>query len=105
MFEFKKILFFYFVLASFWCNAQEISFTQAPENYQLYARGEDNLAKVYFSGKINKDSELNELTLNVQRDGENFKTISGRIQNKEFYLNVDIEAGLYQYKFELNTKT
>ena len=80
---------------------QEINFDISPEDYQLYPRDLNNLASVIFSGSISDETELNRLKLKVFKDDILIDEKFLKIADKKFKIISKIEAGLFQYRFEL----
>ena len=80
---------------------QEINFDISPEDYQLFPRDLNNLASVIFSGSISDETELKRLKLKVFKDDFLIDEKSLKISDKKFKITSKIEAGLFQYRFEL----
>jgi len=81
--------------------SQTLKFTEAPENYRLYARDNSDSAKILISGTVNKTSNFSELSLKVFQDGMLFDTQKAGISNMRFSLSTRIPSGLHQFKFEV----
>lgn len=96
-----SILFIFFAFDSF---AQDIQYSKAPENYQLYARDISDSASVLIRGKIPKGVKYDELTLHVFKDNELYVSQDSKIQDKQFRADTRIDAGLHQFRFELHFK-
>ena len=85
--------------------AQTITLSKAPEFYQLYPRNSHNLANVDLEGRVNKPG-YDHIVLKIYQDGQIKKNQSVRLNYKKsqqagFSFGSSIQAGLYQYKFEL----
>jgi len=59
-----------FILFAFVSFSQEINYSEAPENFQLYARDKSDSATVSVRGKLSKDKKWDEITLNVFKNNE-----------------------------------
>lgn len=88
-------------LCGFNAISQDVIFTEAPEEYQLYARSENDSAVVRFAGKLTKETDITELLLKVYKDKKPYDTQKVVITDKGFDLTTKIDAGLHQFKFEL----
>jgi hypothetical protein len=96
-----------FALSLFFISSmysQEIIFSKAPEDYQLYPRNNKNTAEVVFSGEIQGKAKFKKYVLKVFKDNELFDTQKTRLKNKKVLFSTEIHAGLHQYKFELHAK-
>ena len=95
---FLSILFIYTGTYSY---TQQLKLDKGPEDYQLFARDKNDKATVLFSGKVTDDAKFNELRLKVYKDGVLYDNKSVKIENREFKFSSIIQAGLFQYRFEL----
>lgn len=93
--------FLFFILGSLVSNAQELIFSSVPEDYQLYARDENNNATVKISGKLAKRTAIEALSLKVLKDGQLYDNQKISIEENTFSFTTNIEAGLHQFRFEL----
>lgn len=101
MIHFKLIIFTLFLGTSLVGFSQEIKFREAPEDYQLYARDSSNTADVLFTGQLKKNSLLKELKLKVFQNKILLLTQEIVVKNNKFSSTTNIDAGLYEYKFEI----
>ena len=99
--KFKIILPIFFLFIISFSYAQDLNFEKSPENYQLYPRDKNNKASVVFSGIITEKNELNELELKVYKDEALYESKFIKIENKKFEFSYIINAGLFEYRFEL----
>ena len=97
----KLLLSFIIILTTFAGFSQTLKFTEAPENYRLYARDKSDSATVLISGTIDKKSNFSSLSLKVFQDGMLFDTQQTEISNKRFSLSTRIPSGFRQFKFEV----
>jgi len=67
-------LFYVFILTISSFYAQEIEFTEAPENYRLYSREVSDSAQVSISGKVKGEPDFEKFTLKVFKDDVPFDT-------------------------------
>ena len=81
--------------------SQEINFDISPEDYQLFPRDLNDLASVIFSGSISDETQLKQLKLKVFKDDVLIDEKFFKIADKKFKITSKIEAGLFQYRFEL----
>ena len=95
---FLSILFIYIGTYSY---TQQLKLDKGPEDYQLFARDKNDSTTVLFSGKVTDDAKFNELRLKVYKDGILYDNKSVKIENREFKFSSIIQAGLFQYRFEL----
>jgi len=95
---FLSILFIYIGTYSY---TQQLKLDKGPEDYQLFARDKNDKATVLFSGSVTDDAKFNELRLKVYKDGVLYDNKSVKIENREFKFSSIIQAGLFQYRFEL----
>ena len=95
---FLSILFIYTGTYSY---TQQLKLDKGPEDYQLFARDKNDKATVLFSGSVTDDAKFNELRLKVYKDGVLYDNKSVKIENREFKFSSIIQAGLFQYRFEL----
>lgn len=82
----------------------KLKFTQAPENYQLYARNEKDSATVHIEGKVDGVPNFEKLLLKVFKDGKPYNQHESSLTNKQFSFSTQIYSGLNQFKFELYAK-
>lgn len=82
----------------------QINFDKAPEDFQLFPRNNNNNATVIFSGNFKEVIEFKELKLKVFKDDLLVSEKTLEIINKKFEISSIIEAGLFQYRFELHSK-
>ncbi|CAH8283051.1 prolyl oligopeptidase family protein [Mariniflexile fucanivorans] len=80
--------------------AQKINFTEAPEDYRLYARDASDSALVFISGNIKGEPDFEEYSLKVFKDDELFVKEMGSLENKKFSISTKINSGLHKYRFE-----
>ena len=97
----KILLLFLSLLLGINNFGQEINFDISPEDYQLFPRDLNNLASVIFSGIISDETELKRLKLKVFKDDVLIDEKFLKIADKKFKITSKIEAGLFQYRFEL----
>ncbi|GGZ17059.1 hypothetical protein GCM10007049_06810 [Echinicola pacifica] len=83
--------------------AQELTFTEAPENYRLYARNQNDSAAVRFTGKVKKGEMVRSLVLKVYKDDVLYDQQVVNLEDQAFSLSSQIHAGLHQFRFELFT--
>ena len=95
---FLSILFIYTGTYSY---TQQLKLDKGPEDYQLFARDKNDSATVLFSGRVTDDAKFNELRLKVYKDGILYDNKSVKIENRGFKFSSIIQAGLFQYRFEL----
>lgn len=62
-----------FILTTINLFSQEINFTEAPENYQLYARDTSDSAQVFISGNVKGEPNFEQFTLKVFKDNVPFE--------------------------------
>tara|TARA_R110002012_G_scaffold216372_4_gene387486 strand:- start:17801 stop:19333 length:1533 start_codon:yes stop_codon:yes gene_type:complete len=84
--------------------AQDLTFAEAPEDYQLYARNQQDSALVRFEGKVKKGVDLTGLSLKVYKDDVLYEQKEIAIIDQAFSATSRIYAGLHQFRFELFTK-
>lgn len=99
--KYFQLLFFFLSMSLF---SQEITFTKAPEDYQLYARDASNTAKVILSGRVKDKTKQKNYVLKVFKNDELYDTQKTRLKKNSFLFTTKIEAGLHQYRFELYAK-
>ncbi|MCK0157283.1 prolyl oligopeptidase family serine peptidase [Cellulophaga sp. F20128] len=92
---------FIFLLQGIASFSQELHFSAAPENYQLYARDSSNTATVQISGAVNGTPDFKQMTLKVFKDGDLIDEKITALKDKRFSLATKINAGLHQFRFEL----
>jgi lysophospholipase L1-like esterase len=103
----KRILFqFIIILLISNVQAQNIKLSKSPENYQLYARDKNNLAKVILAGDVINEN-FQTIELKTFRDGQLLASITEDLKYSKdgvaaFSIQQEIEAGLFQYKFQLS---
>lgn len=97
----NSIYVFFFLIHALQGSGQELSLTNAPEHYQLYARDMSDSARVGFTGQLAKGSLVKGLGLKVFKDGSLFDQKTVKIEGTTFSLATNIHAGLHQYRFEL----
>ncbi|MDO5969582.1 sialate O-acetylesterase [Flavivirga aquimarina] len=103
--SFKGSLFFiFFITLTVNSTAQELKFTDVPEDYRLYARNKLDSAKVYVSGVVKGIPAFKEYSLKVFKNGVLYDTQKDTLKNKKFSLSTKIDAGLHQFKFEFYIK-
>ncbi|WP_339754309.1 sialate O-acetylesterase [Algoriphagus aquimarinus] len=83
--------------------AQELTFTEAPENYRLYARNQNDSAVVRYTGKVTKGEDVSSLTLKVYKDDVLYEIQEVPLIDKAFSITSKIYAGLHLFRFELFT--
>jgi hypothetical protein len=83
--------------------AQDLTLTEAPENYRLYARNQNDSAAVRFRGKVNKGENVTSLALKVYKDDMLYDQQEIQIVDQSFSVTSNIYAGLHQFRFELFT--
>ncbi|MEP1488105.1 MAG: sialate O-acetylesterase [Algibacter sp.] len=98
------LLLYVFILTVNSFYAQEIEFTEAPENYRLYSRDASGSAQVFISGKVKGKPGFEEFTLKVFKDDVAFDTQMGRLKNNKFSITTKINSGLHQFRFEFYIK-
>lgn len=81
--------------------AQEVRFTEAPENYQLYARDKADSATVWVRGQLKKETSFVAAKLRVYKDGELFSSQDCPLNDRWFKASSRIDAGLHEFRFEL----
>jgi pimeloyl-ACP methyl ester carboxylesterase len=82
--------------------AQGVQILEAPENLQLYARDASDSAIVTIRGKLKKGVEYDSIRLDIYKDKQAYSSESVVCNNKTFLINSRIDAGLHQFRFELN---
>ena len=103
--QLKKYSFLYvFIFTISSVFAQEINFTEAPEDYQLYARDTSDSAQVFISGNVKGEPDFKELILKVFKDGKLYNTQKDSLKNKKFSISSKINSGLHQFRFEFYIK-
>ncbi len=99
--KFKITLPIFFLFIISFSYAQDLNFEKSPEDYQLYPRDKNNKASVIFSGITTEKNELNELELKVYKNEALYESKFIKIENKKFEFSYIINAGLFEYRFEL----
>ena len=82
----------------------QINFDRVPEDFQFFPRNKNNNANVIFSGNFKEVTDFQELKLKAFKDGLLVSEKTLEIINKKFEISSIIEAGLFQYRFELYSK-
>ena len=82
----------------------QINFDRVPEDFQLFPRNKNNNANVIFSGNFKEFIDFQELKLKVFKDNLLVSEKTLEIIDKKFTISSIIEAGLFQYRFELHSK-
>ncbi|WP_282148955.1 sialate O-acetylesterase [Algibacter lectus] len=93
-----------FTLLSMSLFAQKIRITEAPEDYQLYARDSSNTAEVLISGNIKGTPDFKEFSLKVFKDNVLYNTQKDSLVDKKFSVSTEINSGLHEYRFEFYIK-
>ena len=82
--------------------------SKTPFRISLFGGGSDfpsyyknNKASVVFSGITTEKNELNELELKVYKDEALYESKFIKIENRKFEFSYIINAGLFEYRFEL----
>ena len=81
----------------------QINLNNFPEDNQLFARDNNNIASVSFSGNI-LDNNYEQFSLKIYKDGLIYGEKNIEIINNKFDFNATIEAGLFQYSFKIFAK-
>lgn len=97
----KRLLIILFITITHRLVSQEIEFTEAPENFQLYPRNENNEAIVVFKGFTKKQSAINKLLLKVYKNDSLIDIKEHYVNEKMFQFETFIKAGLFEYSFEI----
>ena len=84
--------------------AQDLTLTEAPESYRLYARNQNDSAAVRIAGKVKKGVNVTSLALKVYKDEVLYDEQEIHIVDQSFSVTSKIYAGLHQFRFELFTK-
>ncbi len=100
----KYLLILFLTITSLVVRGQELNFSEAPEDYQLYARNKMDHAEVRFSGKLTKESSIKGLILKVFKENISYDQQQVTIEENTFSLASKIHAGLHQFRFELYTR-
>lgn len=95
--------FLFFSLVIVGAFAQELTFTEAPENYRLYARNQNDSASVRFEDKVKKEENVTSLALKVYKDDVLYDHQEIPILDQSFSATSNIYVGLHQFRFELFT--
>ena len=82
----------------------QINFDRVPEDFQFFPRNKNNNANVIFSGNFKEVTDFQKLKLKVFKDDLLVSEKTLEIINKKFEISSIIEAGLFQYRFELYSK-
>jgi len=98
---FKLLTFFSFLFLLNSVSAQEIHFSEAPENFQLFARDKSDSALVRVRGQLKKGTVYEAVKLLVYKDGELFDEQDCPLNGRRFQAASRIDAGLHEFRFEL----
>lgn len=103
--SFKGYFFLFFIILTVNATtAQELKFTDAPEDYRLYARNNLDSAKVHLSGVVKGHPIFKEYSLKVFKNNVLYDTQKDTLKNKKFSISTKIDAGLHQFRFEFYIK-
>ncbi|WP_417443878.1 sialate O-acetylesterase [Joostella sp.] len=83
-------------------SKEQITITSFPENYQFFARGDDNKANINISGFVN--SSIDSVIIKVYHP-EGIIRRSATLSRKNFSIDIKIEAIKHNYTMELYTKS
>lgn len=100
----KHLLFIAFIFSVFTGSSQEFKYFESPENFQLYAREKNDSATITVHGELDKGLNYDEILLKVFKDNVLFDTQKCDIRNKQFSAKSQIDAGLHNFRFELQYK-
>ncbi|MDO7173353.1 sialate O-acetylesterase [Mariniflexile sp. AS56] len=103
--QFKLPLFLgIFILITSPFYAQEIVFSESPEDYQLYARDSSGKASVLFNGTVKGKPGFKVFTLKVYQDGTLYDTQKDTLKGNKISVSTKIHSGLHEFKFEFYIK-
>ena len=94
-------LILFFLMATLRSYAQDLIISQFPEDYQFYARDENDSAEVIVNGKFSEGSAAEGLSLKVLKDGIPYDEQDLAREGEFFSIMTKIDAGLHQFRFEL----
>lgn len=95
-----KIFFYIFLFSISNLLAQEISFSEFPEDYRLYARDKTDSAEVFISATIKGKPDFKEFLLKVYKNDDLFDTKRHTLKNNKILIATKINSGLHEFKFE-----
>lgn len=103
-----KQFIFIFILALITIDgfSQEIKFSEAPEDYRLYAREKSDSASVLILGTIKGKGIPNfkEFSLKVYKDDKLYDSKRDTLKNNTISIETKIHSGLHQFRFEFYIK-